>query len=185
MKSIRLSKELRNEIISSIADAYDANNPFPESLENSFALWCYEKIHGGIEKKIANLDPRYFTKCTSITVAFMGEQHSFTLPEAKIMFPSIYGRFSTNLQHHFDSKPREYLDYLAREQERDEYRQTRNKFLREVRSLVESVNSTKQLLEIWPEAEDYIPAHLADPSKGVKLPALQTSRLNERLGLCK
>lgn len=36
-------------------------------------------------------------------------------------------------------------------------------------------------LPVWPTAEAYIPAHMADPARGINLPALHISRLDEKL----
>lgn len=55
-------------------------------------------------------------------------------------------------------------------------------FKKEVWATLESVNTTGQLVELWPSAENYIPAHLADPEKGINLPALHISRLDAKLG---
>lgn len=48
-------------------------------------------------------------------------------------------------------------------------------------STIYSVNTTKQLIEMWPEAEELIPASVA--KKVVGLPAVPIGVLNERVGL--
>lgn len=53
----------------------------------------------------------------------------------------------------------------------------------EVADTLDQFNTTGQIRESWPEMEQYLPAHIADPARVVKLPALTTSRLNERLGI--
>jgi hypothetical protein len=53
----------------------------------------------------------------------------------------------------------------------------------EVTDYLEQFNTTNQIREAWPELIQYLPAHLADPERVIKLPALAKSRLNERLGL--
>lgn len=58
-----------------------------------------------------------------------------------------------------------------------------SKFRKEVWQILESVSTTGKLVEVWPASEQYIPAHLNEPSKGINLPMLHTSRLDEALGV--
>ena len=51
----------------------------------------------------------------------------------------------------------------------------------EVSPLLDSFGSTKQLVECWPEVKKHIPANITDPSKGVNLPAINISRLQEKI----
>lgn len=52
---------------------------------------------------------------------------------------------------------------------------------REVYPILESFNSTKQLLDAWPSMEKFLPPNIADPDKGINLPALSLSRLEEKI----
>lgn len=54
---------------------------------------------------------------------------------------------------------------------------------REVADYLEQFNTTKQIRDGWPEMEQYLPAHIADPNRVINLPVLTRSRLNERLGI--
>lgn len=67
----------------------------------------------------------------------------------------------------------------ARKQWQDE----RDQLYRETRDLLDQFNTTKQLREGWSDMVPYLPPHIADPDKAVKLPVLETSRLSERLGI--
>lgn len=58
-----------------------------------------------------------------------------------------------------------------------------SKFRNEVWQILESVSTTGKLVEVWPASEQYIPAYLNEPSKGINLPVLHTSRLDEALGV--
>lgn len=53
----------------------------------------------------------------------------------------------------------------------------------EVEDYLTMFNTTGQIREQWPEMVQYLPPHIADPERVIKLPALTKSRLNERLGL--
>ena len=52
---------------------------------------------------------------------------------------------------------------------------------KEVKPILDSFGSTRQLLDTWPSLEKFLPANVADPDKGVNLPALSLSRLEEKI----
>jgi hypothetical protein len=64
---------------------------------------------------------------------------------------------------------------------KEQYDTDLKQFRSEVSNLLDSVNTTKQLVELWPTVEQYLPAHIADPDVGIKLPMLLISRLDEKL----
>jgi len=59
----------------------------------------------------------------------------------------------------------------------------RSKVSVEIQDYLAQFTTTGQVRELWPEMEQYLPAHIADPARVIKLPALTRSRLNERLGI--
>jgi len=59
----------------------------------------------------------------------------------------------------------------------------RSKVAVEIQDYLAQFTTTGQVRELWPEMEQYLPAHIADPARVIKLPALTRSRLNERLGI--
>lgn len=69
------------------------------------------------------------------------------------------------------------------ERERRLWAKQREQMFEEVRDLMDQFNTTKQLRENWPDIVPYLPPHVADPAAAVKLPVLEVSRLNERLGI--
>jgi len=62
-----------------------------------------------------------------------------------------------------------------------EYDQESTKLRREVSPVLESFGSTKQLLDAWPSMEKFLPPNIADPDKGINLPALSLSRLEAKI----
>lgn len=58
----------------------------------------------------------------------------------------------------------------------------RNQLRKEVMDTLEQFNTSKQLIEGWPEVEGYLPPHMADMSV-INLPSVSINRLNERLAL--
>lgn len=71
----------------------------------------------------------------------------------------------------------------ASRQKRNQWENERSRLRRETSDLLDQFNTTKQLREGWPDIVPYLPPHLADPERAVKLPVLATSRLSERLGI--
>lgn len=52
--------------------------------------------------------------------------------------------------------------------------------MQQVRQVVDAVNTTKQLLEVWPEAEQFIPEDIRDPST-ITLPSVNIADLNNQV----
>ena len=59
----------------------------------------------------------------------------------------------------------------------------RKSFKSEVWTVLESVTTTRQLLEVWPAVKNFLPAHILNPEKGIQLPAKLISNLDEKLGI--
>lgn len=76
-----------------------------------------------------------------------------------------------------------YTAYKKSKRNYTEWRKERDQVRSEVSDYLDQFNTTKQIRDAWPELVDYLPAHLADPERVINLPALTTSRLNERLGI--
>lgn len=94
--------------------------------------------------------------------------------------------FPTNSHYHTLTIPRDDKDYAAYLKAQRGFRKwedEKNKVREEIQDYLNQFNTTGQIRDQWPEMEQYLPAHLADPGKVIKLPALTRSRLNERLGL--
>lgn len=59
--------------------------------------------------------------------------------------------------------------------ERLEYRET-------VKDVIDGVNTTGQLLEVWEEVEQFLPQGISNPS-GINLPTINIKSLNSKIGL--
>lgn len=88
-------------------------------------------------------------------------------------------RISIAIPHDFPA-----LEAYKQDQKKvKEWADERHRQREEVLDYLNQYNTTNQLRENWPEVVPYLPAHIADPDRVIKLPALAKSRLNERLGL--
>lgn len=69
--------------------------------------------------------------------------------------------------------------YLAIEKEYDALKEKREELRVQIAGVLESVNTVQKLLEVWPEAEPFIPEYVF--VKKAALPALVTDALNDLL----
>ena len=63
----------------------------------------------------------------------------------------------------------------------EEHQKSLKKFTNELKQVLESVNTTGQLLEVWPEAAPFVPQEISNPSS-ISLPAVSFVELNKVLG---
>jgi hypothetical protein len=63
----------------------------------------------------------------------------------------------------------------------DEHHKALVKFKSEVATVLESVNTTLQLVEVWPEALPFVPQNISNPSS-INLPSVNFAELNKVLG---
>ena len=184
-KSTRLTNDIRNDIIKSVVDEWQKKNtkPLIDEAHDKLArkLWTQ---HQGAKKAKELMDFKYkdFLKKTDyVQAAINGQVQRFHLLESLPTDNDNSYRQPVIAMLRDDDK--DYAAFLKVEEKTKAWREEGNELERETRSIVYSVNTTNQLIELWPQCEPFLPAHIADPDKGVKLPALQISRLNERLGL--
>lgn len=187
MKNIRLSKTKREEILESVLKEWSRNNPFKETQDIEFQL-AEELYNKAFSEKVQTLAKNkdllpFIDYGERFMVSLNGTLETYRLKE-KAPLPvhkSWNGPIISVLE-----KETETMKLL------EEIKEYNNKLLdkreqlkREVSEILASVTTTKELVDLWPEIEPLIPAHLADPSKGINLPVIPVSRLNEKLGLVK
>jgi hypothetical protein len=186
MKSIKLGESKRQDILTSIMDAWTENNPEPKvDIAHKAALMAYynmayseelrKKLNSPEIRKFLNMHDRFL-------VQVEGVMEQFRLDEGTLPLPSS--------DHHrgvcilvVEKACPEHVYVQELEREHDAWMEQRRTLQREAHEILNIAGSTTQLLEIWPELEPLLPAYLANPSQGVKLPSIPVSRLNERLGL--
>jgi hypothetical protein len=74
-----------------------------------------------------------------------------------------------------------FADFLELDSLREKFRYDAKKFEKEVVQVLESVTTSRQLLEVWPTVEGYIPEHLYNPDKRFNLPAIRVEDLDAKL----
>lgn len=197
MKSIRLNKETRLQIASAIMEAYKAKNPVPAGklpsdvkeelteavkaayLKQSDAV-MKKAVEAGIEKYL-NLTSscRYAINGSTLNylefpdkVVDLNPESSVWLDVATTKIPAIKKAYEIYQRDIKDTKP--IVDaHKAWELAKDNY-------CTDVWNILEGVNTSKQLLEVWPECERFIPKGIVDPSK-LYLPTVNLATLNSKI----
>ena len=183
-KSIRLNEAKRYDIVKSVMEAWKNNNPEPDyKSENTKAANFYYKLATEqISNKINDKSiSQYINKKNKFNVQISGIMYQFELDD--IPLPITKDHYTIPCILVLDEKCPSHKKYEELELEHQKWSNLKSQMFSETKELIETCQNTGQLLEMWPQIEPLLPAYLADPEKGVKLPSIPVSRLNERLGL--
>jgi hypothetical protein len=182
-KSVRLNKEIRTRILTSIMDTYRAKNPLPAEPNNGHH-WLAESVYSRT----------------------YGELDVGTIPESLLDFRSYIlvslkgGHLNPNFEpidgktpkrpfagHYIQATPEEEAEYTRINKDNRKIQQVYDKAVKdqdtyreEVRDVLNSVSTSNQLIELWPEVEQFIPSTIRDPSS-IQLPAISVASLNDAL----
>lgn len=195
MKSVRLTKDLRQRILESYVACYDASNPAPQQYTEKTIIGVFSET---IRKRIFD---KHNVDETSIPNEFLRTAYYINalLPDDTYTYLYFYNEDGTDTVY----KPLPYLDGAIRIEDNDpayiqykeskrklkelnkeyeEYVEKRNFVISQVRMALDSVNTTGQLLTVWPEAEQFIPSDVLDFSK-INLPSVSFNDLNKAAGI--
>jgi len=181
MKSIRLSEVTRDQIISQMMDGYKEITPAPISKSDAankagIALWGV--VYGRI--KFSAIPQDFLVQSYRISAQFGGDFVQFIM---KSKMPATSTSYSPNPCKVFNKTPGFYKKYLAEVAAYEKWDAACDSFRSELRSILYSVNTTKQLIDIWPECVKYLPQGSVDSIQTCNLPALKTAELNKKLGI--
>jgi len=197
-KSVRLSIFLRDAILTSVMEEFTANCLKPlgfttvEQLrgaikDEGFAIAreLWRRCYGGLE--ISRVPRWALNNSNQFTVAMEGDTSK--------TFAS-YVHLTADKRVSADRLPcKQAIDLLVSEEEwvalfdrknmleelKQKHQDEHTALRQEVKPVLDSFNTTKQLLETWPSMEKFLPANIADPDKGINLPAISLSRLEEKI----
>lgn len=198
MKSIRLNKELRAEIISNIRQAYTIKNKEPVLPDPKKDLLItiediYRKRAKAIEDKViaAGLTKEYLKKSHYFNISINGETFSNHFRDASgskeyltQVNPTTSYLFTDDNLTDKECIQAVKIYKAARKKERplrqkrSEWVKVRNNYIADVVNVLAGVNTTGQLLEVWPEVEKFLPKGITDPSS-INLPAVSINQLNK------
>lgn len=195
MKSVRLTKDLRSRILESYLACYDASNPQPEVCTEftavaEFAETLRKRLfeEAGVNEKSV---PRGFLNISS----YIKIQN----PSGDIQYLYFNPRPDCDSEYRpvplmdgllpIKENDPAYLKYkedkrLVKEKNKvfDEWQAARTATQNQVRMALDSVNTTGQLLTLWPEAEKFIPSDVLDFSV-ISVPAVSFTSLNKAVGI--
>lgn len=183
-KSIRLNSAIRADIKNSMIEAYTKKQPKPHDLDKVIKaigdrLW--NEAYGKLKPYIKKLPEQMLRWSDSINVQIKGTVCSYKMSENR-PHPH-HSEYNKAVVAVYDEVPDDIAAYRKAKDADDFYNQALKDFKNEITIILDSVTTTGQLVQLWPEAEQYLPPFAADPSKGINLPALKTSRLNTLLGI--
>lgn len=164
MKSIRLNEMLRQEICNNALNhVFKKRDEEIKKKEETLAIQTYLAMYSKEEIELmGNAPKKAFRRENYIYVNYNGrrkcldfkkEMPHFYDHESKTKFPS-------------DHQLTKFFEEL--EEQKDSLKRDRRELSLKIKSTLNSVNTTNQLLEIWPEAKEYIPAQ----KEKVLLPAI-------------
>lgn len=199
MKSLRLNRQMREAIVKNFGEKRLQANPRPketmtrESITVDLANYCHDKVYGGMNLKGIPEDVLHFSEY--IKVRFPKSEGSEEDKIENLSFERVdkYSRKtkpSTRLckvEYDLTKSDEGYKKYkrdmkLFKKEQQDikDYDADHSRYLQQVRQVVDAVNTTKQLLEVWPEAEQFIPEDIRDPST-ITLPSVNIADLNSQV----
>ena len=192
MKSLRLNKEMRENILSNFVAKYLVANPTPElsldedNLKSEVAKSVQQKLYG----KYAGLVPlemlhtnRYISlklpNDSLVQWYFLGEDGNYQyLPKTKESKVEYCLEKDDPIWIAYEVKRAIYKEQATAA---EDHRKALNKFKNEVKQVLDSVNTTLQLVEVWPEALPFVPQEISNPSS-INLPSVNFAELNKVIG---
>jgi len=186
MKSIRLSKQLRLEIIQNISEAYNKTTPPPapgrDEIDRAFARDVYDRYIEDYIDEISQVPSDFINTAYSFQITIGGQyKYLYLYKGDKPDYQPMPKSGAVLMQLSSDAEEvEEYENLLA---DFDEWSKKKNAMISQATAIIDQVNTTKQLVETWAEVEPMIPEYIRNPSKGIQLPAVLTESLNNSIGL--
>lgn len=197
MKSVRLSSFLRKEILNSVLREFSVNFLKPLGFKTSgelsegivaegrgVALMLWKERYGPV--RFVQIPKWALDKSNKFSVAVAEDtsqtyachvhwDDNYIQAERRPCKPAIDILITQERWNKLFHK----MDLL--EAAKEKHCAEKDQLRREIYPILESFNTTKQLLETWPSMEKFLPANIADPDKGINLPALSLSRLEAKI----
>jgi hypothetical protein len=208
-KSIRLNKQLRQDILNNIMDSYDAANPAPERPEMKKGTSIGELIKKafftkhkkvieevtnssqalkdiiGIHKKSTYLDIKDEKGYWSSIYFTEDDLKDLDVPQALLRGCFINledpAQRTAAMNKAIEAKKKfEKTTLKEYKQVQKDYDLSRRNYASQIRTVLDGVNTSNQLLEVWPEVSKYLPTGVLEPSK-IQLPSVNIATLNSAL----
>jgi len=181
MKSVRLTQDMRQKILCRLLEhAFGDRQKELRTDDEAFGLAVYEDVYDVLTRRRMKAFPEGFLKLKiHLKVAFGGQQDQVCWKGLRPTSAAHeYDRAKSYLADHPLSKRRDEL-----EQRRSRLREEQNKSRSQIKSVLDSCSTIRQLVEIWPEASSFVEDFAASGPAAVTALALPIKSLNEQLGL--
>lgn len=188
MKSQKLTNDLRNKITHNIyIDKYKSKNDELQKQRRIVGTSIIKNAFGdGVYSEMKKLPEGFFVTTSAFTLNI--DAHDHEVLTNSLLCPSCYKYNPITTDDRIEDKS----IINARNQYRGEYKTIENEIKKhnewwnttkeEINKVLYSVNTTKQLLEIWPECEKYLPDYVKNVDN-THLPMVQVTKLNTLLGI--
>lgn len=177
MKSVQLSKTDRDDMINTMLDKSVLKKRFNKLKfrRHGLAMLLRDWTLGKHREDVLSLPKKYFEQQCSIGVH-----------KAPGMWNTVYYNFSQNSVAcpfrviSYSDLPESLKDKIQRLSASGDKLNDEKKALKlEIKSILYSVKTTKQLLEVMPEAEKYFPASLTDKMMPTMLPVVSDAAVKK------
>ena len=173
---MRLTKSIKEEIIIKVLrEAISERKARNDKQEYSLAIECRDKFAGKHLDALLSLPGNMVETGTGCSVNIDGRWIVLKFNSELKREPCPDGRHVVNSKSALGKKILKWSD------ERDAINKDRGALRREIRTLLDSVTTDKKLLEVWPEAEKYIPK---EPAPAYPL-AVRPQDLNKKIEAAK
>jgi hypothetical protein len=203
MKSIRLNKSIRSDIANNIREAYVTENPAPvvEDLRDvnlKEIIWQqYLKDIKPIQD-IVDANPQltthlrhrsyFYAEIKGMSVLQI-KSHTEDTPRFLELNPSSNYYYSwdddnmpVEVRAAIDTNKAQAKVIRKAKEALSSWKNELSRYMQDVIQTLDGVNTSGQLLDVWPEVEKFLPKGTVDPS-AIQLPAVNTVALNRKLGL--
>lgn len=199
MKSLRLNKQMRDAIVKNFGEKRLEANPKPQSTLNresisvDLANYCHNKVYGSLKLEGVPEDMLNYAQYikvqfplsegsedTKIENLYFEKEDKYTYTKKPSTRLSKVEYVLTKSDEGYKKYKKDMKLFKQEQQAVKEYESDHSRYLQQVRQVVNAVNTTKQLLEVWPEAEQFIPEDIRDPST-ITLPSVNIADLNNQV----
>lgn len=186
MSSVRLTKEMREDIVANVVKSTFAKRASAIEKENQeIAEMIYKEVVGDHILSVSCL-PDGFMPTVKEIIVYVGprwnEKKTFEMLDRK-RFPNQFIKDYLKAYKPSEGNPDLSASLIKKISSHmlkiDKINEDKDNLRSSVRSIVQSVTTIKSLLEVWPEATKYIPERVTKEPK--QLPALPIADLNEMI----
>jgi len=187
MKSRKLTVELKDKIVSNFVTHWKNQYNEPEEAESlekiqsDFAkalrkenFGRYDDLPEGVANTSSTLRIR-LPNDSVVEFPFLKDNFKNKWDRDQLVVPCVAGVDVDLIDQYENPHYLMYKEAMDTRKETDkkyqEWGKAKIDFACKIREVLDSVNTTKQFVEVWPEAEDFIPEEIRNPS-AINLPAL-------------